>query len=240
MDHCTPAKLKCPPEPSPTTTVSGDDPDILDTVPASLVFLTIPSIYRRQWTASACLSGGEKASLGPRWLSFVHLRVREWSIAVNRGALLSLTWVCLLPLSAAVSDMVLLAAGLGTLCALTSLFASMAYVRRRNLLEQIVHDEGAVRLPLNIWIFLSLPSLYFGWSLLLLAAVLLWCLCAPRHQPLSWALAGPEVPLYVTGIGIPLLLIPYRLVVRNFQLLSQTTEPAVAAGTSALQPTSSN
>ena len=40
--------------------------------------------------------------------------------------------------------MVLLAAGLGVLCALTSLFASMAYVRRRHLLEQVVKDEVCV------------------------------------------------------------------------------------------------
>ena len=202
---------------------------------------------------SAGLSGSEKMSMAHRWKSFVHFRVREWSTTVTTGALLrcadfipsshppltqetdlSLTWLCLLPLSAAISEMVLLAAALGVLCALTSLFASIAYMRRRHLLEHIVKDEvglahwfrgisltpaiqGAVALPLNIWIFLSLPSLYLGWSLLLLGLALLWSLCVPRHH---WGLSAPEIALYITGVGIPLLLIPCRLVVQNFQSLS--------------------
>ena len=71
----------------------------------------------------------------------------------------SLTWLCLLPLSAAVSDMVLLAAGLGVLCALTSLFASLAYVRRQYLLDRIVKDEVGVTLwTRHIPLTLAIPG----------------------------------------------------------------------------------
>jgi hypothetical protein len=60
----------------------------------------------------------------------------------------SLSWLGLVPLSAKTGQMVLLSTGLGILCALMSLFASLAYVKRRKLLERIVQDT--VRLP--IWL----------------------------------------------------------------------------------------
>jgi len=53
----------------------------------------------------------------------------------------SLTWLCILPLSANVGRMALLFTGPGILCALATVFVSMVYVRNRHLLERIMQDK---------------------------------------------------------------------------------------------------
>ena len=86
--------------------------------------------------------------------------------------------------------------------------------------------QGAIDLPFNLWIFLSLPSLYFVWSLLLLGLVLFFCLFTPGHLPFSWDIAILRIPVPILSTGLSLLvtLIPCRLVARNFQVLSQAIE----------------
>jgi hypothetical protein len=142
--------------------------------------------------------------------------------------------------------MALLCAGPGILCALTSVFVSLVYVRNRHLLECIMQDkvgvvpfhfppyhsssfvrQGVTDLPFNLWTFLSLPSLYFAWSLLLLGFVLLFCLFTPGHQ-LSWSFAILDIPVPILSTGLSLLvtLIPCSLVARNFQVLSRAIQPA--------------
>jgi len=103
----------------------------------------------------------------------------------------------------------------------------MVYVRNRHLLERIMQDKGPTDLPFNLWTFLSLPSLYFTWSLLLLGLVLFFCLFTPGHQPFSWEVAILNVPVRTLSTGLSLLvtLIPCSLVARNFQVLSQAREP---------------
>src|SRR5258706_7335529 len=99
-------------------------------------------------------------------------------------------------------------------------------------------EQGPTDLPFNLWTFLSLPSLYFALSLLLLGLVLFFCLFAPGHQPFSWDVAILCIPIPVLSTGLSLLvtLIPCSLVARNFQVLSQAIEPPTPAKPSESKP----
>ena len=100
-------------------------------------------------------------------------------------------------------------------------------------------NQGPTDLPFNLWTFLSLPSLYFTWSLLLLGLVLFLCLFAPDHQPFSWevAILNIPVPILSTGLSLLVTLIPCSLIARNFQVLSQLIEPTTTPKPSeALKP----
>ena len=85
-----------------------------------------------------------------------------------------------------------------------------------------------INLPFNLWTFLSLPSLYFAWSLLLLGLVLVFCLFTPAPYPFSWnvAILGIPVTIQSTGLSLLVTLIPCGLVARNFQVLSRVIQPA--------------
>ncbi len=100
-------------------------------------------------------------------------------------------------------------------------------------------SQGLTDLPFNLWTFLSLPSLYFAWSLLLLGLVLFFCLFAPGHQPFSWdvAILNIPVPVLSTGLSLLVTLIPCSLVARNFQVLSQAIElPTTPKPSESLKP----
>ena len=86
-------------------------------------------------------------------------------------------------------------------------------------------NQGPTDLPFNLWTFLSLPSLYFAWSLLLLGLVLFLCVFTPNHQPFSWevAILNIPVPILSTGLSLLVTLIPCSLIARNFRY--QPTEP---------------
>ena len=88
-------------------------------------------------------------------------------------------------------------------------------------------NQGPTDLPVNLWTFLSLPSLYFSWSLLLLGLVLFLCVFTPDHQPFSREIAilSIPVPILSTGLSLLVTLIPCSLVARNFRVLSQPMEP---------------
>ena len=99
-------------------------------------------------------------------------------------------------------------------------------------------SQGPTSLPFNLWTFLSLPSLYFAWSLLLLGFVLFFCLFAQGHQLFSWDAATLAIPIPVLSTGLSLLvtLIPCSLVARNFQVLSQAIEPPTTPKPSESKP----
>ena len=101
-------------------------------------------------------------------------------------------------------------------------------------------SQGAIDLPFNLWTFLSLPSLYFTWSLLLLGLVLFFCLFTPGHQPFSWDVAILDIPIPIpvlsTGLSLLVTLIPCSLVARNFQVLSQVIEPPTTPKSSESKP----
>lgn len=82
----------------------------------------------------------------PDWF---HPQVREFypqpALSLTRTTTVSsLTWLCLLPFSANVGRMALLFTGPGILCALATVFVSMAYVRNRHLFERIMQDKVSV------------------------------------------------------------------------------------------------